>query len=132
MKFNKFKLKDRIKKLLEVEKTEIIENSIHNEDTLKKELKKIVKHHEEKIREKPIDTSILIKKVEKKDPRDKSLRTQVQPEPVAPVQQGTGIREKKFKCECGSAFARKHDLTRHQWKTDKHIKWVHDNKQSDK
>lgn len=120
MKFNKNKLKDRIKKLLEVEKTEIIENSIHNEDTLKKELKKIVKHNEEKIREKPIDTSILIKSFKPITTEPPAVK-----EPVAPVQQGAGIREKKYKCECGSAFARKHDLTRHQWKTDKHIKWVH-------
>lgn len=123
MKFNKNKLKDRIKKLLEAE---IIENSIHNEETVKRELKKIVKHNEEKVREKPIDTSILIKSF-------KPIATE--PPAVnesAPVQQGAGIREKKFKCECGSAFYYKQDLKRHQWKTDKHIKWVHDNKKSDK
>lgn len=124
MKFNKNKLKDRIKKLLEVEKTEIIENSIHNEDTLKKELKKIVKHHEEKVKEKPIDTSILIKKIEKKE-----VQPDPAPEPEAPVQQGAGVKkEKKFKCECGSSFTRKQDLKRHQWRSNKHIKWVHDNK----
>lgn len=125
MKFNYFnKRRNKIKQLLESEDTEIVENSKYNENKLQKELKKIVKANEELTQDKPIDTSILIRKIEKKP----DIKPAPDAEHSALEVKGSGIKEKKFKCDCGSEFVYKHDLKRHQWGSNKHIKWVHDNK----
>ena len=86
MKLKKTNLKERIKKLLQVEDVEIIENAKHNEEVVKKELKKIVKANESLVQDKPIDTSILIKKMHEKK-QAIEMKEEVKQEP-----EGEGIK----------------------------------------